>query len=83
MSKISVISKAWFEVVKGNTTKEHKRRSDICDKCKLKEYKTILDFINDELVNIKGFRCGVCKCPLAALIRSEDTCEKGYWDINE
>ncbi len=79
MSNPIVIANAWIEVIKGNTTEEHKRRSEICNKCELKEYGDILSVINDELINVIGFRCGECGCPLIAKIRSTDKCPLKKW----
>ncbi len=79
LNKIETILKAWIQVAKGFTTKEHKRRASICNLCPSAKYKTYLDFINDELEDVNGFVCTDCGCPLVAKIRSEDKCEN--WKI--
>jgi len=76
---LKVIAKAWLEVFKGTTTDEHKRKADICHTCTKAVYKPYIDFINDELKDVKGFVCGVCNCPLVAKIRSTDKCPKNKW----
>jgi len=76
MTKAKTILKAWKEVVKGNTTDEHRRRSEICSKCPKAVHSTMLNLVKDELKEIKGFKCLDCGCPLSAKIRSEDVCYK-------
>lgn len=78
-NKLKIISKAWINVFRKNTTKEHKRRASICETCPLAAYKKYTDFIDDELKDVKGLVCLDCGCPLIAKIRSEDNCYK--WEI--
>lgn len=79
MVQIFNILKAWSNVFKQYTTKEHKRRAVICSKCPKSKYTKYIDFINDELTDVKGFVCSVCSCPLVAKIRSNDKCPKNKW----
>lgn len=79
MSKIAIIVLAWLNVWKGLTTKEDKRRAVICDGCPSRKYKKYLDFINDDLKEVKGFVCNECGCPLIAKIRSTDDCPLNKW----
>jgi len=79
MGQIYKITKAWFNVLKGETTEEHKRRAKICANCPKAKHKTYLDFINDELIEVNGVICSVCKCPLVAKIRSTDKCPENKW----
>ena len=76
LKKIEIILKAWAKVFKGFTTKQHIDRAKICRKCPSAVYKTYMDFINDELEDVKGFVCTDCGCPLVAKIRSEEKCDK-------
>ncbi len=76
LKKIEIILKAWVKVYKGFTTEQHKSRAEICKKCPSAKYKTYLDFVNDELEDVKGFVCTDCGCPLVAKIRSEEKCDK-------
>jgi hypothetical protein len=40
----------------------------------------LLAFIKDDLKEIEGHYCDLCKCPLSAKIRSEnETCPLGEW----
>ena len=70
------IIKAWDKVFRKQTTEEHKRRASICNGCDLAVYKSYIDFINDELKDVKGLVCSDCGCPLVAKIRSTDKCHK-------
>lgn len=79
MSKIGIITKAWLQVWNGITTKEHKRRAVICEGCPSRKYKKYLDFIDDDLKQVKGFICGECGCVLIAKIRSEENCPLNKW----
>ena len=79
MSKIGIIVKAWLNVWNGLTTLEHKRKAVICEGCPSRKYKKYLDFVDDELTNVKGFICNECGCPLIAKIRSTDDCPKNKW----
>lgn len=76
MAHVFNILKAWVKVSKGFTTSEDKRRADICNNCTHKKYSKYIDFVNDELKNVKGFVCNDCGCPLIAKIRSNEICKK-------
>lgn len=56
------------------------KRAEICAFCpQLKEGK-VLAFIKDDLKEIQGHYCNICKCPISAKIRSElETCELNKW----
>lgn len=76
MIKTLTIIKAWMTLFKGITNEEHKRRAIICETCPQRKYSKFLDFVNDELKEVKGFICNDCGCPLSAKIRSNDKCNK-------
>ena len=76
MTKPIIIIRAWSQVLRGVTTDEHRRRAQICHGCTLKTYKWFADFPNDELIEVKGYVCTVCDCPLVAKIRSPEICKK-------
>ena len=76
------IIKAWSKVLREVTTDEDKRRASICSGCPNKKYHKFIDFVDDELEEVKGFVCAECNCPLIALIRSEDICDKWKIDTN-
>ena len=73
---MSKILNAWIKVLKGDTTEEHRRRAEVCKSCPSSKYKKYIDFINDELKEVKGMVCTDCGCPLIAKTRSTDKCYK-------
>lgn len=79
MAQVSNIVKAWVSVFKKENNPTIKKRAAICKECPSKNYKKYLDFINDDLKEVKGFVCTECGCPLIAKIRSEEVCSK--WEI--
>ena len=79
MSRFTTIVKAWLNVWNGLTTEEHKRKAKICEECPSRKYSKYLDFIDDDLKEVKGFICNECKCPLIAKIRSTDKCPLNKW----
>lgn len=79
MGQISKILTAWAKVFSQETTEEHIYRADICSKCPKAKYVKYLDFLNDELTEVKGYVCSVCSCPLIAKIRSTDKCPENKW----
>lgn len=76
MFNLVKVALAWKKVLLKITTKEHRRRAKICEQCPLREFNKYVDFIDDELKEVKGFICGDCGCPLIAKIRSNDICKK-------
>lgn len=74
--QIFKIIQAWSLVLKGKTTSVHKQRASVCETCPSAIYKKYIDFVNDELKEVKGFICDDCGCPLVAKIRSTDKCYK-------
>ena len=76
------IIKAWSSVLKGLTTEDHKRRALICSDCPNKKYHKFIDFVDDELEEVKGFVCTECGCPLISKIRSTDICDKWKTDTH-
>ena len=79
MAQIFKIAKAWYSVFKGLTTDEHSRRAKVCGECPSKRYSKFVDFIDDQLKEVKGFVCNECSCPLIAKIRSTDKCPLKKW----
>lgn len=80
-SKLNHIKEGWSNYFENgdNPTEEEKRRAEICSSCDFKKHGKILMFVKDKLSNIEGHYCGVCTCPLSALIRSGKGCEKKKW----
>lgn len=72
----------WYHVLfKDEKTEQRaKKRAEICFGCPQKKHGTITDFVNDKLIEIKGYFCGECLCPLSAKVRSKnETCDLGKW----
>lgn len=41
---------------------------------------SLLSFMNDDLKEIQGHYCNICKCPLSAKLRSKDSkCDLNKW----
>jgi hypothetical protein len=57
-----------------------KERAEFCSKCTQAKSGKILSFINDDLKEIKGHYCNLCRCPLSAKLRSKnETCPINKW----
>lgn len=54
-------------------------RAEICSACPNLRHGTLLAFIKDNLTEIEGTYCNVCKCPLSAKVRSNDICPENKW----
>ncbi|MFP9098908.1 hypothetical protein ACLI09_07630 [Flavobacterium sp. RHBU_24] len=54
-------------------------RAAICAICPEAKNGKILAFIKDSLTEIEGTYCNICKCPLSAKVRSNDTCPENKW----
>lgn len=84
--KLINIAEGWHNYIMSSkyTQKLMKSRLDICDECPKKEQ---LSFIGQKIVgaiNKEGslYRCGHCKCPLAAKTASvNESCPLGKWGI--
>ncbi len=51
-----------------------------CAKCDEAVYGWVASFVEDELKDIQGLKCGLCDCPLSGLLRSPDEkCKIGRW----
>ena len=84
---ISNILNGWQNFLSKSEVTEQlaKERAEQCDKCEHANYSSTLEaFINDDLVQVKGFVCMMCdsyiKCPLSAKIRSiNESCPIQKW----
>ena len=54
-------------------------RANICSACPHAKKGLLLTMIKDELKNVEGYYCDLCKCPLSAKIRSTGSCEINKW----
>lgn len=58
--------------IKGAIDEEEIRRAEICNTCELKERRDYVDFLHSKIVEINGFVCTKCECPLATKIFAKD-----------
>ena len=62
------------------TEKLAKQRYLKCSGCEHAKHGILTAFIKDELTEIQGCYCDLCKCPLSAKIRSEkEVCQINKW----
>lgn len=55
------------------------KRAAVCATCPDAKHGKVLAFIKDNLKEIEGHYCDVCKCPLSAKVRSNDDCPNNLW----
>lgn len=74
------IIKGWSSLLLGLNSDLARQRAVICKRCPEAVDGIFEEFINDEIVEIQGKKCGKCKCPLSAKLRSEnENCPLGKW----
>lgn len=49
-----------------------KERAEVCTECPEKEIRNYATFLNSKIVEINGYVCTRCDCPLATKIFAED-----------
>jgi hypothetical protein len=64
--------KALTKSIKSKHTTESSRRVQICAACPLKEKRFYADFVNAEIVDVQGFVCTECSCPIATKVFAEE-----------
>ena len=71
---VNKILKGWKNfIVKSEVTEELAvQRALNCVVCVELKKGGLLSFINDDLKEIQGHYCNICKCPLSAKLRSKD-----------
>jgi len=81
MWRISKIANGWKNYLSGTTTEEERRRAAICKACPHAIMGTWEKLLPDfELKEVQGLKCNICKCPLAAKIRStNEKCPLNKW----
>lgn len=65
--------------VKGNFSEKELSRAKTCQSCDLKEKRKYADFLDSKIVEINGFVCTKCDCPLATKLfakEKENICSK-------
>ena len=79
---ISNILNGWQNFLsKSEVTEERaKGRANRCSDCEHAKHGKLIAFIKDELTEVQGSYCNLCKCPLSAKIRSEkESCPIQEW----
>jgi len=80
---IDNILEGWHNFIfKSEVTEQLKKeRAKHCIDCKHKKFsKTLKAFIKDDVVEVEGFRCNKCKCPLSAkLLSKNENCPLKLW----
>lgn len=56
----------------GKDTKEAQRRAEICAACPDKETRSYAKILEAKMVEINGFVCLECSCPLATKIHAKE-----------
>ena len=80
--QISNILNGWQNFIAKSEVSEKlaKERAAECAKCTHAKKGKLLAFIKDDLKEIEGYYCDLCKCPLSAKLRSElETCPLELW----
>lgn len=71
----NIIAGWWIYMFK-DLPDDSKAKAKICQTCDEKEFGTIEEFLPDySIKEIQGYKCGICKCPLSTLLRSDKKCE--------
>ena len=75
------ILSGWQNYINKNDVSENlaAERATLCATCPHARQGTLLTFIKDRLTEIEGAYCNICKCPLSAKVRSNDTCPLKKW----
>jgi hypothetical protein len=80
--QISNILNGWQNFIAKSEVSEKlaKERAAECAKCPHAKEGKLLAFIKDDLKEIEGYYCDLCKCPLSAKVRSQnENCEDKLW----
>lgn len=80
--KIANIINGWQNFISKNEVSEKlaKLRASECANCPNAKKGMLTAFIKDELKEIEGYYCDLCKCPLSAKIRSiNEKCDIEKW----
>jgi len=70
---------ALAKCITGRYGEEEERRASICAACPEKEQRSYAEILNAEMVEIKGFVCTRCDCPIATkvfAIKDKNICPK-------
>lgn len=80
VNKAKNIVEGWASLMLGLNSNMAKNRASYCSVCEKAEHGKFEEFVNDELKEIQGMKCGLCRCPLSAKLRSKnEKCPLGKW----
>ena len=82
MSKIKNIINGWQNFISKSEVSEDLvvQRAVHCVSCTELKKGVLLSMLKDDFVEIQGYSCNICNCPLSAKLRSEkETCPKKLW----
>jgi hypothetical protein len=72
------VLKGWWVYLFSTLPETAKAKAKICQACDKKEFGTYEEFLPDySIKEVQGYKCGICKCPLSTLLRSEKKCKLG------
>lgn len=80
--KLGNILNGWYNFIKKSEVTEQlaEQRALHCLSCVELKEGVLLTFLNDELKEIQGYKCGICECPLSAKLRSKnEKCPLKKW----
>ena len=80
--KINNILSGWSNfILKSEVTEElAKKRALVCIDCSECVKSKLTAFVNDDIKQIKGYKCNICNCPLSAKLRTEkEKCPLNKW----
>lgn len=75
MPNIKDILDGWENFVNQKEVSEKmaRQRAEYCKNCINLKKGGLLSFVNDDIKEIQGFYCNLCKCPLSAKLRSKNS----------
>jgi hypothetical protein len=79
--QIAKILSGWKNYIKKPEVTETlaKQRAAVCAACLHAKQGKLMAFIKDNLTEVRGAYCNLCKCPLSAKVRSNDSCPRDKW----
>lgn len=80
VDKIKNIAEGWSSLMLGLNSDMAKERAFHCKDCTYAVEGKFEEFVNDELKEVQGLKCGLCKCSLSAKLRSKnEKCPISKW----
>ncbi|MFL9836955.1 hypothetical protein ABS768_05555 [Flavobacterium sp. ST-75] len=78
---LNEILSGWKNFIQKSKVTENtaRKRAAMCALCPHATKGKLLVFIKDNLKEIQGTYCNICKCPLSAKVRSNDICPENKW----